>query len=146
MKIVIDTNVAVSGLLWGGPPNEILKMARSRNLSILACDQTIQELKRALGYDKFRKRLADLQGSVESAYSYFMNLVFFVPGPKEVPEVILDDPFDNLFLALAVENKASLIVSGDHHLLDLVKYKNIQIVRPSEACGIVEALLDRSFP
>jgi len=143
MKIVIDTNVAVSGLLWGGPPNEILKVARSRNLSILACDQTIQELKRALGYDKFRKRLADLQVSVETAYSYFMNLVFFVPGPKEVPEVILDDPFYNLFLALAVENKASLIVSGDHHLLDLKKYRKIQIVRPSEACDILEALLNR---
>lgn len=146
MKIVVDTNVAISGLLWGGPPNEILKMARLGRLRILACDETIQELRKAIGYEKFRKRLDELEVSADDVYAYFVNLALFVPGPREMPEEIPVDPFENLFPALAVENKASLIVSGDHHLLDPVKYKNIQIVRPSEACGIVEALLDRSFP
>jgi putative PIN family toxin of toxin-antitoxin system len=146
MILVIDTNVAISGLLWGGPPNEILKMARSRRLGVLACDETVQELKKAITYKKFHRRLAELKVSADDVYAYFMNLALFVPSPREVPKEILDDPFDNIFLALAVENKAHLIVSGDHHLLDLAMYRNIQIVTPGEACDIMEVLLDRPFP
>lgn len=141
MKLVIDTNVAISGLLWGGPPNEILKMARAGRLRVLACDETAQEMKRTITYKKFRRRLAELNVSADDVYAYFINLALFVPSPREVPKEILDDPFDNTFLALAVENGAHLIVSGDHHLLDLVTYSNIQIVTPSEAYDIIEALL-----
>ena len=38
MRVVIDTNVAVSGLLWQGPPNQILKWAKDGLLRILACE------------------------------------------------------------------------------------------------------------
>jgi hypothetical protein len=48
------------------------------------------------------------------------------------------------FLVLALENKAHLIVSGDRHLLDLGKYKNVQIVTPSEAWDVLEMLLHRT--
>ena len=41
MKIVVDTNVTVSGLLWGGPPNQILKWARDKTIRILACDKML---------------------------------------------------------------------------------------------------------
>ncbi|MBW1998675.1 MAG: hypothetical protein JRJ29_12010 [Deltaproteobacteria bacterium] len=51
---------------------------------------------------------------------------------------IIEDPFDNLFLALALENRAHLIVSGDHHLIQLKEYHHIQIVIPSEACRVIE--------
>ena len=141
MKLVIDTNVAISGLLWGGPPNEVLKMARAGRLRVPACDETVKEIKRAISYKKFRRRLGELKVSADDVYAYFINLALFVPSPREVPKEILDDPFDNTFLALAVENGAHLIVSGDHHLLDLVTYRNIQIVTPSEACDIIEAFL-----
>ncbi len=49
---------------------------------------------------------------------------------------------DNLFLALASENKAHLIISGDSHLLELKEYNHIQIVTPSEACKVIETLLN----
>ena len=67
-----------------------------------------------------------------------MNLVVFVPSPKFIPEEIIEDPFDNLFLALASENKAHLIISGDNHLLDLKECDHIQIVTPAEACKVIE--------
>ena len=70
-----------------------------------------------------------------------MNLVKYVPTPEIIPDVIKKDQFDNIFLALASENKAHLIISGDRHLLDLREYKNIQIVMPSEASRVIETLL-----
>jgi len=52
MRAVVDTNVALSGLLWHGPPNQILEWAREGNLEILACEETTAELSRVLRYPK----------------------------------------------------------------------------------------------
>jgi predicted nucleic acid-binding protein len=68
-----------------------------------------------------------------------MNLVTYVPSPEIMPDVIKQDPFDNIFLALASENSASLIVSGDNHLLDTKSYKSIQIVTPSEGVKVISS-------
>ncbi|MBW2112629.1 MAG: hypothetical protein JRH00_14580 [Deltaproteobacteria bacterium] len=72
--------------------------------------------------------------------AYFLNLVAFVPDPESVPAIIEADSFDNLFLALASENGATLIVSGDRHLLDLESFGNIQTVSPSEGVQIIMSL------
>lgn len=141
MKLVVDTNVMISGLLWSGPPNRILKWARDGLISLLACESTITELKRVIQYKRFAKRLAVLKITPPEAIAYTMNLVTFVPNPQDTPQTISDDPFDNIFLALASENKAHLIVSGDHHLLDLKEYDSIQILTPSLAVQVIESFL-----
>jgi len=140
MRVVVDTNVAVSGLLWNGPPNQILKWAKTGVLKILACEKTIDELSRVIQYTRFTKRLSSLGFKTEEIIAYFMNLVFFVPKPQEIPKTIKVDPFDNLFLALSAEHKASLLISGDTHLLSLKEYEQIQIVTPSEACETIQRL------
>ena len=141
MRVVVDTNVALSGLLWHGPPNQILKWAREGALEVLACEETTAELKRVLRYKRFSKRLSELQTTPAEVSAYYMNLVFFVPTPRSIPEQIIEDPFDNLFLALASEKRAHLIISGDKHLLELEEYDHIQIVTPSEACQVIEMLV-----
>jgi putative PIN family toxin of toxin-antitoxin system len=141
MRVVVDTNVAVSGLLWPGPPNHILKWARESVLEVLACDQTTDELRRVLQYKRFAQRLSMLETTAPEVFTYFLNLVVFVPTPERIPKLIVEDLFDNLFLALAFHNNASLIISGDHHLLDLREYERIQIVTPSQACQVIETLL-----
>ena len=70
-----------------------------------------------------------------------MKLVTFVPDPLNIPQVITQNPFDNIFLALASEHEAHLIVSGDHHLLDLKEYNSIQILTPSLAVQVIESFL-----
>ena len=72
-----------------------------------------------------------------------MNLVIFVPAPQFIPRAIHKDLFDNIFLGLASENKAHLIISGDKHLLDMKEYNDIPVVTPSEATRLVEILLRR---
>ena len=144
MRVVVDTNVAVAGLLWNGPPNQILKWAKTGVLKILACEETIDEMSRVIQYARFTKRLSSLGFKTEEVIAYFMNLVFFVPTPREIPKTIKVDPFDNLFLALSAENKASLLISGDTHLLSLKEYEQIQIVTPSEACETIQRLFAES--
>ena len=141
MKLVVDTNVLISGLLWGGPPNRILKWARDGLVILFACESTIDELKRVIKYKRFAQRLNLLKITPPEAVAYTMNLVTFVPNPSNIPPVISDDPFDKMFLALASENAAHLIISGDHHILDLMEYKSIQILTPSLAVRVIESFL-----
>ena len=140
MKVVIDTNVAISGLLWPGPPNQILKWARQHLLDILACEETAGGLARVIRYKRFIKRLSMLGISASEVIAYYMNLVSFVPSPRHIPHQIKEDPFDNIFLALASEFEGLLIVSGDNHLLSLKEYDQIQIVTPGEACEVIHNL------
>ena len=143
MRVVVDTNVAISGLLWTGPPNHILKWAREGLLRILACRETTDELKRAIHYKRLLKRIYVLETSPARVLSYYMNLVFFVPSPEKIPEKVVEDPFDNIFLGLAFENNARLIISGDKHLIGLKQYHDIQIVKPDEACNVIERLMQK---
>ena len=139
MKVIIDTNVAVSGLLWSGPPNRIMRWIRDGLLTAYGSEKTTEEPNKTLNYVKFSKRLQELDTTPEEAFAYFMNLIHYVPVPKNIPGIIKKDLFDNIFLALAVQNDMSLIISGDDHLLSKKEYKNIQIVTPQEACQVIEA-------
>ena len=140
MKIVIDTNVAISGLLWSGPPNIILKWASRRIVRIIVSEKVVNEFKRIIIHERFAYRLTVLKKKAEEVTAYFINLAKFVPDPDNIPKRILEDPFDNIFLALAEENDARLVVSGDKHLLNVREFRGIHIVRPSEACRIIEEL------
>jgi hypothetical protein len=53
----------------------------------------------------------------------------WIVGGNETVEVIKDDPADNKYLACAFEGEADYIVSGDHHLLDIENYKEIEIIK-----------------
>jgi putative PIN family toxin of toxin-antitoxin system len=143
LKIIIETNVSISGLLWGGAPNQILRFCRNRVIRILECDETLDEVKRVIQYKKFAERLSGLGTKGIEVFAYLMNLVTYVPSPKIIPDVIKQDPFDNIFLGLASENGASLVVSGDNHLLDSESYKGIQIVTPSEGVSVISSFIRR---
>lgn len=140
MRVVVDTNVVISGLLWGGPPNQILRWAREGFLEAIVCEEIIDELRNVIGYNRFSQRLSDLSISPDEVVTFFMNLVTIVPPPGFIPKVIHEDPFDNIFLGLAVKHNVHLIISGDKHLLHLKEYDAIQIVTPSEACRLIKTL------
>ena len=95
--------------------------------------------KSVLRYPKFSDRLSALGTNAIEVFSYFMNHATYVPSPETIPDVIKHDRFDNIFLGRAMENSASLIVSGDRHLLELESYKGIQIVTPSEGVSVISS-------
>jgi len=141
LKIIIDTNVTISGLLWGGAPNQILKLCRNGIVHILECHETLDEVKSVLQYSRFSDRFSALGITATEVFAYFMNLATYVPSLETIPDVIKQDPFDNIFLGLASENNASLIVSGDRHLFELESYKGIQIVTPSEGVRVISSFV-----
>lgn len=141
MKVVFDTNVVVSGLLWGGPPNQLLKWTRDGVLDAVSCESAIAAVRRVLEYPKLANRVSALDSTPARMIAYLMNLVTHVPPPEPIPAFVVEDPSDDLFLALASENRGRLLVSGDQHLLSLREYEGIPIVTPGEAVVVVRELM-----
>ncbi|MFC1585892.1 putative toxin-antitoxin system toxin component, PIN family [Fibrobacterota bacterium] len=139
MRLVIDTNVAVSGLLWRGNPNRVLRTARDGINTLLLSNAVTHELKQVLRYPKFIKRIKQLSTTSEDVMSYYQNLGEYVPINKKAGRK-LSDQDDAIFLDLALNGRAHLIISGDRHLLCLKRFKNIPIVTPSEALDVFRTL------
>jgi putative PIN family toxin of toxin-antitoxin system len=127
MRVVLDTNTAVSGLLWAGAPRQILDAARADVITLHTSPELLEELADVLSRPKFTRRLAQIDESVEEVIAGYRALCTIVT-PESLSPVIRADPDDDAVVACAVGAHATIIVSGDGHLLDLANYGDIQIV------------------
>ena len=121
-KVVFDTNVLISGYLWKGLARRALEKVRSREWALLISNDAIDELIRVLAYDKFGLKPEEIEPIVRD----LTEISEFVEVRTQI-QIIEDDPTDNIFLALAIDGGADVIVSGDHHLLDLEDFEGIPI-------------------
>ena len=139
LRVVLDTNVAVSGLLWTGPAHDLLRRAQRGECRILATEPMIAELRLVLGRGKFRERLRDLQALHELPLTFYRNLVQFCPVPRAATPHCTDRN-DQMFIDLAVAEHAHVLVSGDAHLLRMKNAAGTSIVTVIEALGILDEL------
>ena len=131
MKVVADTNVVVSGLLWHGPSRQVLDAARTGVIQLFTTAVLLVELQDVLRRPKFAERLTRAGVTADQLVSGYGALAELVQ-PVPVPTVIAADPDDDAVLACALAVAADAIVSGDHHLLELAKYRKIPIRTPAQ--------------
>lgn len=127
MKLVLDTNTVISGLLWKGAPRQVLDLARSGSISLFTSPELLAELEDVLGRKKFAARLRMAQVMVDELVYGYAALATTIRVAKIEP-VIKADPDDDIVMACAVAAKAEIIASGDSHLLDLKEYEGIRIL------------------
>ncbi len=119
LRVVLDTNVVLSALVFGGGLAGRLRLAWQRGLVLpLASTATAQEVVRVLAYPKFGLSLQE-QGELVSDYLPYVKSVRIPQPPPRVPDC--RDAMDVVFLHLAVAGKARALVSGDRDLLTLAK-------------------------
>lgn len=128
MRLVLDTNVLVSAILSDGPPRRVLARCISRESILLESPLALQELAEVLHRPKFRLT----EEEVERALAAVATIAELIEPTTDV-SVVVEDPDDDIFLALAVDGRADLLVTGDRHLLDLKSFRGIPIVRPADA-------------
>lgn len=131
MKVVLDVNVWISALLWGGLPLKILYFARQKRLTIFVSESLLKELEVTLRREKFKKQLEKLNHPVE----YFMIVTQGFsekcsPLSIYIPE--LRDSKDNHILATAVAANAKVLITGDQDLLVLRNFAGIVIMTPTD--------------
>lgn len=140
IKAVIDTNVAVSGLLWKGTPNDILILAREGEIELCCTDFMIEELRRVLYYERLQQRLMAIGVTCEEMVEYYRDIVT-VYNEKSSVDTIKADVTDNRFIAAALDSGGYIIVSGDKHLLDLKEHEKVQILNPVEFLYLYRELI-----
>lgn len=126
-RLVLDSNVFISALVFVGKPREILDLAVKGLVELAVSVDILDEIEGGLGGKKFQypKRI------VHALMREIEDLADFVE-PKAKIEAVLEDPADNRVLECAVESGADVIVSGDSHLLELRTFARIKIMNPDE--------------
>lgn len=132
MRLVLDTNVVASALLWGGLPRRLLQAGRERRATLFTSPALLEELDDILRRHKFAKKIEASGFSVDGLVGRYAELAKPV-RPALIPPTIQADPDDDQVLACAVAAHADMIVSGDHHLLDLQNFAGVLIVTVAEA-------------
>ncbi len=125
MRIVLDTNVFVSGVFFSGPPHRILQAWRNEKIQLVLSPDIFEE---------YREVGAEIAGSypgVDLGPVLDLLLVraeIIVAPPLARP--VCDDPADDKFLACAVAAGVRWIVSGDKHLRKVSPFQGIEVVSP----------------
>ena len=131
MRVVADTNTVVSGLLWYGPPRQVLDAARTGMLTLSTSAPLLAELAEVLQRPKFAQRLAQANVTPHTlVFGYAALARLVVPAP--IGPVVVADPDDDAVLACAVAAQAEVIVSGDRDLLALESYEGIPIITAAQ--------------
>jgi uncharacterized protein len=131
-RIVIDTNVYISAIFWGGKPRKVLELGRNGHISIFTSSEIQTEIE-----TKLKTKFGIEEREV--AQILLDYAMFTLPiKPLEKISVIDADPDDDKFIECAVAAKAGYIVSGDKHLLDLKNYRGIQIIKAAHFLEIFE--------
>jgi putative PIN family toxin of toxin-antitoxin system len=133
MRIVLDTNVFISGIFFSGPPYQILKSWRDGRVELLVSPSILEEYHR-IGIE-LASKFQDVD--LRPFWDLLAIQAQIVLAPPLSP-VIHDDPSDDKFLEAAVAGNASYVISGDKHLLKLSEYQGIQILKPR---GFVQMVL-----
>lgn len=124
LRVVLDTNVIIYAIISKGKPREIFELVLNRTIEGITSKVLLTELGEVLS-KKFHMRDINIS-FIESELKEALEVV----QPKEFINVAADEA-DNRVLEAAVEGKCVYIITGDEALLELKKYKRIQIVSPA---------------
>jgi len=133
MKIVIDTNVFISGIFFSGPPSQILEAWRDDKVQVIISPQIMDEYRRVAEIISKERPIIELIKIID----FLIHKSEFIDAPV-LSESVCEDSDDDKFLACALASGCKLIVSGDKHLLNVTGYREIEVLKP-------KAFLDKYF-
>ena len=127
MKIVLDTNVFISGIFFSGPPSQILKAWRDQKIKIVLSREILNEYQRAA--EELSKKFSsiDIDPIIE-----LLTIYGEIVDTEGISGSICEDPNDNMFIECAIASNSKVIISGDKHLLKLSSYQEISVVKPRD--------------
>lgn len=129
MRIVADTNIVISMLLWGKSLKQLFVLVNRRRFVLCFSPQTIDEILRVVRYPHIQKRARENNTPIDRLLDKLFALSHIVYPDVRIDEITADRS-DNRILEVAVTARADCIVSGDAHLLGLGSYSGVPILKP----------------
>jgi len=128
MRIILDTNVFISGIFWEGNfCSQIINKWKNKNFDLIISIPILNELIKTLRNFKIQMP----EEMIENWKKLIIENSITVE-PKGRIEIIKDDPDDNKFIEAAISGNAEFIITQDNHLLKLKYYHGIKIITPEE--------------
>ena len=124
MRVVLDTNVLISGIFFSGPPAEILTHWKNRTFESVVSEPIITEYVRVT--EEIAKKFPKLE-IAEVLDLFIVNSKVVDTSGLEIR--LCEDPDDDKFLECAVAGECQAIVSGDKHLLKVKEFQGIKIIK-----------------
>lgn len=125
MKVVIDTNVFISGIFFKGPPFEILDAWRCGIIEIVLSPEILEE------YQKTSRELVSKFQPIDlDAWLELFTVNATISASSSLPKQVCTDPDDDKFLACAIASGSGLVVSGDKALLKVSGYQEVRVLTP----------------
>jgi putative PIN family toxin of toxin-antitoxin system len=133
LKIVLDTNVLVSGFFYHGVPNTVFKRWLNGDFQVCVSAVILEE------YDRAMKEMAlKFQGVETDEVLGMIRSQVIVVQETAFGEHVCTDPDDDKFLACAIEAQALLIVTGDKALLKTDGYKGVHVMKPAPFLALLD--------
>ena len=127
MRIVLDTNVFISGIFFSGPPSKILQAWRASKIQIALSKEIIEEYQRVGGELSSKFPSVDVDPIIEMLTIYGD---LFETSENSIS--VCEDPDDNKFIECAIASNSKIIVSGDKHLLNISGHQEITVLKPRD--------------
>ncbi len=143
IKVVLDANIFVSAVLK--PHSDLAKifeLVKEDKIRLILSDNILSEIKAVFLYPKIKRRHRQTQKEIEEFLKKTVRASILTQG-KVNTDPIKEDPSDNEYLSAALEARADLIVSGNHHLKDLKIFQGIRILEPSTFLKLMTKLVQR---
>lgn len=127
MRIIIDTNVLISGIFFAGLPGRLLQFWKDGHLTLVASSEIFYE------YAEVIRRLGKRYPAIETSDIIDLLAVELeMVKAKKLRESICRDPDDDKFIACALSAKVEIVITGDKDLLVLRTYKGIRFLSPAQ--------------
>lgn len=137
MRLVLDTNVVASAILWGGTPRLLLQAAREKRIALYTSVPMLAELSGILARRKFEKKITASLLTPDQIVAGYAHLA--TPVRPSALAGIAPDADDDVVIATALAAGAELLVTGDKPLLSVGGYQAIRIVRVVDALQLITA-------
>ncbi|NPA14306.1 MAG: putative toxin-antitoxin system toxin component, PIN family [Aquificae bacterium] len=125
LKVVLDTNILVSALLFGGRLNFIHRAWKEGKIKPIFCEETLEEFVKVLHYPKFGLTDEEITYLVEIEV---MPYAIVIEKHVDLEPSIISDKDDIKFLECALSGNADYLVSGDKALLNLGEFRGLKII------------------
>jgi putative PIN family toxin of toxin-antitoxin system len=133
IRVTADSNIYISALHFGGPPDEFLDLARNGIIELTISDDILAEVTRVL-----RDKFGWSREAVSMAQARIADFTVTV-APAQKLDAVREDPADNRILECAVDGKSEYLVTRDHHLLKLKSFRGTQMIKVADFLEVVRA-------
>jgi putative PIN family toxin of toxin-antitoxin system len=137
MRVVLDTNLIISGMLWSGTPRDVLRAAANGQVEAVTSEALVDELRDVLKREKFNKYLERLEKSPEDLVTAYLDYTKVVETVS-IADATIRDVKDVKMLETAVGGEATHIATGDDDLLVLQTYKTITILNARDFLELLQ--------